>query len=145
MAEDSLDIGRLKDKIGVEWDIGAYEIEKGMIWRFVRAVDDPNPLWQNEEYAQRSKHKGIIAPPTFFLAVGFEQFIQQVLDLASFGTILMGSTDVECYQNVRPGDVVNVTTKIIGIREMPGKMGKTAFMTFVTSYKNHEQWIRIIL
>ena len=138
MAEDSLDIEGLKSKIGVEQAPRVYEIEKGMIRRFVQAIDDPNPLWQDEEYAKKSKYGGIIAPPTFISMTGIEQ-IQQVLASVSSGTILHGSTELESYQPIRLGDVLTATTKITNMRERQGKMGKTAFMTFDTTYANQRQ------
>ncbi len=54
MAAAGLSIEELKSKIGVEWPPLVYEIEKGMLRRFAQAVGDPNPLWQDEEYAAKS-------------------------------------------------------------------------------------------
>jgi len=126
MVEGSSGIERLKEKIGEGWEPRVYEIEKGMIRRFVQAIDDPNPRWQ------------VIAPPTFVLTIGFEQ-IQQLLASFPVATMLHGGTDLECYQPIRPGDVVTVTTRITNIRQRQGKMGKMAFMTFDTSYENQRQ------
>ena len=138
MAKDSLDIEGLRDKIGVEWQAGVYEIEKGMIQRFVRALDDSNPLWQDEEYARESKYGGIIAPPTFILTVGYDQFQQQMTD--SMGARLHGGTELECYQPVRPGDIITITTKVANMREREGsKLGKMVFVTFELTYKNQRQ------
>jgi len=136
MADGSIEA--LRAKIGVEWEPGIYEIEKGMVRRFVQAVGDPNPLWQDEEYAKQSRYDGVIAPPTFILAMGFEQ-IQQVLAPVLSGTTLHGSTELEFYQPVRLGDVVTATTKITNVRERQGKMGKTVFITFDITYRNQRQ------
>jgi acyl dehydratase len=129
MAKGSLDIDRLKNKVGVEWEPWSYPIEREMIRRFTRAIGDPNPLWQG----------GIIAPPTLVLAIGFEQFTDEVMALASFGTVLMGGTELECYHPIRLGDVITVIFKISNVREREGKMGKMAFMTFDSTYKNQSQ------
>ena len=136
MADGSIEA--LRAKIGVEWEPGIYEIEKGMVRRFVQAVGDPNPLWQDEEYAKQSRYDGVIAPPTFILAMGFEQ-IQQVLAPVLSGTTLHGGTELTFYQPVRLGDVVTATTKITNVRERKGKMGKTVFITFDITYKNQRQ------
>ncbi len=135
MVEGSSSTERLKEKIGEEWQPRVYEIEQGMIRRFVQAIDDPNPLWQDEDYANKSQYGGIIAPPTFILTIGFEQIQQQMLESIPYQTLLHGSSDLECYQPIRPGDVVTVTTKITNIRQRQGKMGKMVFMTFDTTYK----------
>ena len=123
----------------MEWQSGTYEIEKGTIRRFAQALGDPNPLWQDEEYAAKSHFGGIIAPPTFALSIGLEQFMEEMAASASFGTILNGGTDLECYQPIRPGDKIAVVTKIANVREREGKMGKMAFITFDTTYKNQKQ------
>ena len=138
MTEDSLNIDDLRDEIGVEWEPGVYEIEKGMLRRFVQAIDDPNPLWRNEKYASKSRYGGIVAPPTFVLTIGFEQ-IQQILASIPSGTILHGDTALEYYQPIRPGDVIIATTKITNIRERQGEKGKTVFMTFEITYINQRQ------
>jgi acyl dehydratase len=130
MADDSLDIDSLKGRIGVEWE---------MIGRFARAVGDPNPLWQDDGYAQSSRYGGIIAPPTFVLAIGGERFVDDVMALASFSTLLMGGTELEFYHPIRPGDVITVIFKISSLRERQGQMGRMAFMTFDSSYKNQKQ------
>ena len=139
MAENPSSIDRVRAKIGEEGEPRVYEIEKGMIQRFVQAIDDPNPLWQDEEYAKKSQYDGIIAPPTLIPIIGFEQIQQQVSQLIPHGTVLHGATDLECYQPIRPGESVTVTTKIANVRERQGKMGKMAFITFETTYKNQRQ------
>ncbi len=135
MAEDSLVSEELRSKIGVELLSGEYEIEKGMIQRFARAVDDSNPLWQDEEYAQKTKYGGIIAPPLFVVILGFDEFEQQMANL--MGARLHGSTEFEYFAPVRPGDVITASRKIADIRERAGKkLGKMAFVTVEITYKN---------
>lgn len=139
MAEGSLNIEGLRDKIGVEREVGVYEIEKGMIRKFALAIDDPNPLWQDEEYAKESKYGSIIAPPTFILTIGLDQIEQELTSLSSM-TTLHGSTELECYQPVRPGDKITVTRRLDNIRERQGRgTDKIVFMTFEITYKNHRQ------
>jgi len=138
MTEGSLDIEGLRNKIGVEREVGVYEIEKGMIRKFALAIGDPNPLWQDEEYARASQYGGIIAPPTFIPTIGFERIEQELTSLSS--TIFHGSTELECYQPVKPGDKITVTSRLANIRERQGKeTSKMAFMTFEISYKNQRQ------
>ena len=140
MAEDSLITGELRSKIGKESTPKVYEIEKGMIRRFVLAIDDPNPLWQDEGYAGKSRYGGIIAPPTFVLAIGFDELQRQVLESIPYGGILHGSTELECYQPVRAGDIISVTTKITNIRERQDRrVGRRVFVVIDVTYKNQRQ------
>lgn len=129
----------LMGKTGVEWEPREYEVERGMIKRFAQAIDDQNPLWQDEEYAHKSKYGSIIAPPTFITILGFDQLMEEILTLASFRTILHGKTELECYQPIRPREIISVTTKITDIRQRQGKVGKVVFITFDTTYKNQRE------
>jgi acyl dehydratase len=129
VTEASSGIEGLKSKVGVEWAPREYEIEREMIRRFARAVGDSNPLWQD----------GTIAPPTFVLAIGFEQFVEDLMSLTPFNTVLMGSTEIECFQPIKLGDTMTVIFKISNLRERQGEMGKMAFMTFDSNYKNQRQ------
>lgn len=119
MAENSIVPDEFKAKIGVAWELGVYEIEKGMIQRFARAIDDPNPMWNT------------MAPPSFIVTIGGEQFGQQLMTMFRDG-LLHGSTELECYQPVRPGDKITVTAKIANIRER----SQMAFVTFEITYTN---------
>ncbi len=138
MAVDSKYIKELESRVGVKGPSLIYEVEKGIIRRFARAVGDPNPLWQDEDYARKTGYGGVIAPPTFILTLGFDQ-LQQVLDSGPSLTVLHGSTELECYQPVRPGDAVTVTTRIKNVRERQSKMGRTVFVTLNMDYQNQKQ------
>jgi acyl dehydratase len=138
MAVDSQTISELESRIGVELPPMIYDIERGMIQRFARAVGDPNPLWQDEDYAGKSGYGGIIAPPNFILTLGFDRMLEAFISDASL-TVLHGSTELECHQPVRPGDVITVTVKIVNVRERQGKVGTTVFVTFEMIYKNQRQ------
>jgi len=119
MAESAIIAEELKNKIGEEWVLGEFEIEKGMVQRFVRAIGDPNPRWET------------MAPPFFIVTVGGEQFGQQLATMFPDG-LLHGSTELECYQPVRPGDKITVTGKIANIRER----SQMAFVAFEITYTN---------
>jgi len=53
--------------------------------------------------------------------------------------VLIGGTELECYQPIRLGDVITASFKISNLRERQGKMGRMAFITFDSSYKNQRQ------
>ena len=112
-----------KAKIGEPWELGVYEIENGMIRRFARAIDDPNPRWDT------------MAPPTFIVTIGGEQFGEKIITPMFREGLLHGSTELECYQPVRPGDSITVNGKIANIRER----SQMAFVTFEITYTNQKQ------
>ena len=128
MVETSSGIDGLKARIGAEWQAGVCQVERGMVQRFVQAIGDPSPRWQNEAWA----------PQTFTLSLGLAPIVQE-LAIDPRVTLLHGSTELECYQPVVVGDTLTVTAKITDIRQRQGKMGKTAFVTFELTYKNQRQ------
>ena len=40
-------------------------VEREAVRKFAEAIDDPNPLYVDEEAAKASRYGGLIAPPTF--------------------------------------------------------------------------------
>ena len=137
MTADTM-IEGLKGQVGVDRPPQVYPVEQGMIRRFARAVGDANPRWQDEEYAAKSDCGGIVAPPTLALILGFDQMLQ-TLTAESAVTVLHGGTELECFAPMRPGDTIALTSRIANVRERPGKMGKTAFVTFEMSCHNQRQ------
>ncbi|MDA1349146.1 MAG: MaoC family dehydratase N-terminal domain-containing protein, partial [Chloroflexi bacterium] len=60
----------MRAAIGSESEPVTWEVEKGEIIRFAQAIGDPNPVYSDEAAARKSRHGGIIAPPTFLHAYG---------------------------------------------------------------------------
>jgi hypothetical protein len=117
MTENPIIAEEYQNKTGVPWELGVFDIEKGMIRRFIQAVDDTDPRWQTE------------APPTFILTLGGEQFGQELTNIFGDG-LLHGSTELEHHQPVRPGDRITVAISIASIRER----SQMAFVTFEITY-----------
>jgi len=138
MAIDTRIIKELENRVGIDEQPLAYEIEKGMIKRFVRAIGDPNPLWQDEKYAIKTSYGDIIAPPNFVLTLGFGKILQDFISDPEI-TVLHGSTELKSYQAIRTGDVITVTSTIRNIRDRQGEMGKMLFVTFDMLYKNQKE------
>jgi acyl dehydratase len=131
------------------------EVEKGAIKRFADAVDDPNPLYWDEEYAKKSRYGSIIAPPGFFgwvVKLPRGQTFQRPTDIseppelienlqaalakAGFGRVIDGGIEYEFFQPVRADDVLSAKSMIKEIIEQEGKSGKMAFVIIETAYQN---------
>lgn len=138
MAETLPGLEELKSRVGVDWEPRVFSIEGEMIRRFTRAVGDDNPLWCDEKFAKATSYGTIIAPPTFVLAIGLEEFVEDVFGIVTFGTVLMGGTEIESFEPIKLGDVITATFKVGSLRERTGKMGSMVFMTFESTYKNQQ-------
>lgn len=132
MAQGTLITEELRGLIGNEVGCRVTEIEKGAIKKFAKAIDDPNPLWQDEAYAKNTKWGSIIAPPTF-IAYCKTDFPELNFPLKR---MLHGEDEIEYYQPIRPGDTISSVCKVIDIYEKQGKTGPMIFTVLETSHTN---------
>ncbi|MFC1934870.1 MaoC family dehydratase N-terminal domain-containing protein [Chloroflexota bacterium] len=117
----------LNNLLNVEFGPEVYEIEKGMVRKFVLAIEDPNPLWQS------------ITPPTFPAAIRIEELFQRLfMTEGSLNHVRNGTNELDYYQPIKIGDVISVTGKLAGLRKLEGKMGKTLFMIVEINYTNQD-------
>lgn len=132
-----------------------FEVEKEPIRRFADAVDDPNPLYWDEEYAKKSRYGSIIAPPGFISAPWYAGRavkwgskaaapaevlgrVDLIMALAQAGywRTLDGGMEYEFFKPVRAGDTIKASSVVKDIIEREGKTGKMAFMIIETAFTN---------
>ena len=117
------------------------EIEKGSIIKFAQAIDDPNPLWQDAEYAAKSVDKGIVAPPIFLSALWTEAMYASIqAKLAgiapSLKRLVEAGDEIEYFHPIRPGDALTINSRFAEIKERQGKSGTMVNLTMETTYTN---------
>lgn len=134
--------------VGRGGEVRVFEVEKGAISRFAEAVDDPNPLFRDEEYARNSRYGSIIAPPGFFgwpakqprgaALVGGGAGGGLAAELAKIGysRLLDGGMEYEFFCPVRAGDTLACSSAIKDIREREGSTGKMVIVRTETTYVN---------
>ncbi len=121
------------------------EVEKGSIRRFAESVDDPNPLYCDEEYARHTRYGSIISVPGFFgwpskgaragAAMGSAE-LNAAFTKIGLGRVLDGGMEYEFFVPVRPGDTLAATSVVKEINEAEGRTGKMAIMVTETTYVN---------
>lgn len=125
----------LKKMVGVEAPPEVFEVEKGHIRKFAEAIGDPNPLYRDEEYARKSRHGGIIAPPTFLLDDGTITFGDKLMeDCRPDKGFLNGGIQMDINRQFRAGDVITTRAKLADVYMKEGKFGSMIFMTVEVSY-----------
>ena len=111
-----------KKGIGLEVDLTpqrfVVEATRDNIKNFADAVGDANPLWINEEYAKKSRFRGITAPPIFLINVNHGS----APSLAPLGKplpmdlgLLYTGAELEFYRPIRLGDAFTIKGKSTGI------------------------------
>ncbi|MFB5281756.1 MaoC family dehydratase N-terminal domain-containing protein [Peribacillus sp. Hz7] len=119
-----------KSMIGLTGSPFVFEVEKRHIRQFAEAIGDRNPLYVDEEYAANSSYGGIIAPPTFPIAISAEAGDLPIqLDERR---MLHGEQEFIYHRPIRPGDRLNCQTKVTDLYEREGKSGMMQFLVLDT-------------
>jgi len=129
-------IEALRDKIGAVGRQVTIEVDKSLIRKFAEAVGDPNPLWHDDEYAIRSRHGSMVAPPSLVCSVMFSGGDARPELPLPYDRKLDAKGEWEFFLPIRAGDVITSKTKFIKLEERQGKSGAMLFLTFETSHEN---------
>jgi len=138
MTEESAITEELRNMVGVAAEPEVFEVEKGHIRRFAKAVGDPNPLWQDEAYARKSRYGSIISPPMFLQDEGKNKFADRLMEIISPLGFLNGGLDIEFYKPMIPGDMITTQAKLSDLYEKQGKTGKLLFMVIEVTFTNQQ-------
>lgn len=141
------DIGREGERLVAE-----DEVCKPMIRHWCEAMQDGNPLYNDEEYASKSKYGGVIAPPQMILTWTmpplwppverpphpFEQFLKK-MDEAGFYGILITNVAQKYLKPLYPGDRINFTYKVTDVSpEKKTSLGAGHFITATFIFNNQK-------
>jgi len=143
MAEGSLITGELRRLIGAPSEAIVFRIEEGAIQRYAQAIGDPNPLYNDPDFASRTKHRRLMAPPGFTgwpVQVGrpTEKLVESLVRAGAPPRILDGGVEFEFIEPIGAGDVLTATPKIASITERETRLGKTMFTTAEITFVNQE-------
>ncbi len=143
MAEGSLITGELRKSIGVPSEAIVFKVEEGAIQRYAQAIGDPNPLYNDPDFASKTKHRRLMAPPGFTgwpVQVGrpTEKLVESLVRAGAPPRILDGGVEFEFIEPIGAGDVLTATPKIASITERETRLGKTMFTTAEITFVNQE-------
>ena len=134
MSQDSVITQEMRDAIGVDSEPATHLVEAGAIIKFAQAIGDPNPNFNDEERARRSRYGGLIAPPTFLRSM--QPGPPKVLVQSPYPANLDGGSEWEYFEPVRPGDRITVTNRVVDLSERRGRLGGMLFIIRETRYVN---------
>jgi acyl dehydratase len=123
-----------------------FPISEEMTYDLADATEDPNPLYVDREYAQRSRFGGIlcpplatwkdIAPPIGYFGAGQESHFQVPLPFNSYG--LNGGSDRQFLRPAYAGDWISRQFRILDIYEKQGRSGPLVFVVRQETQTNQQ-------
>ena len=120
--------------IGVESAPSTTEVEMGAIRKFAEAIEDTNPLWNNEWEARHTRHGGLVTPPTFLRSM--KTLRAELPFEMPFDRVLDGGSEWEYFEAVLPGDHITTIDRVEDMREHTGRMGLMVITTAKITYRN---------
>ena len=135
-------VGREQEK-RVSFPVDASAIRQWAI--AVRWPEPPERPYWDEEFARKTRHGGIIAPP-FFNPFAYHIDEERMDGPSTQGTLstepgarpLNGGGEVEYYAPIRPGDVITSVSKIAELYERDGRLGRMLFTITETRWTNQK-------
>jgi len=123
-----------------------YQVTDRDIRRFAQAIDDPNPLYHNLEYARKTCYGDIIAPPLLCQMFAYtdapenelkEDGSPKEIDVPLPTTrVLGGGSSFEIGEPIRVGDRIKVVKKIADIYQKQGRSGMLFFVQMDNYWTN---------
>jgi hypothetical protein len=102
-------------------------VERGLVQRFVDALDAVDPLSFDEKAAKDAGLPGLMLPPTAAAALGDFQNLIELLELKP-KQVLHAQEFVQCFQPICVGDELIVTTSLRDVYEQQASGNPMGFV-----------------
>mgnify|MGYP000849933542 FL=1 len=117
--------------LGVETNIGTFELTREMMLGFAKSTGETNPRYIGDENGEGD----IVAPST--ICNVFVSGVSRPDIKLEFGEIsFFAGQSIECKAEIRPGDVLSASTKLDNVYAKTGRSGKMVFAVWETHFKN---------
>lgn len=131
-------------QIDAKFPAFTYEIERGKIAEFVKAIGDDNPIYTDTEAARAAGFRDIPIPPTFatvmemWAGADFDT-LTQILQLNPLH-VLHAEQSYRYHGDICVGDRLRGTTQVIQVREKAG----LKLITLETTYTNQDDALVLV-
>ena len=123
-----------------------FPISEEMVYDLADATEDPNPVYVDLEYAQRSRFGGLLCPPLAtwkdiapsigYFGAGQESHFQVPLPFNSYG--LNGGSDRQFLRPAYVGEWISRQFRILDIFEKQGRSGPLVFVVRQETHTNQQ-------
>ena len=134
MPDETVITDQMRAAIGVESESRVWDVERGAVAKFARAIGDDSVLYTDEEEAGKTEAGGLIAPPTFLrlLRPGPHRATYEM----PYRNVLDGGSQYRYHVPIKVGDTITVTNTLVEMFEKPGRMGLMLFRIHEQRYVN---------
>jgi acyl dehydratase len=136
MTQEESILEKFKALVGKEAEPEVWDAEKGQMKHLARAIGDPNPLWQDMDYARKTRYGTVIGPPLFLIDRGLVKFVDRMVDMAPDKANINGGTEIEYFQPIKAGDTITTVARLADVQEKVGKSGSMIFLHIEVKYTN---------
>ena len=154
--QESMITDEMRARIGVESQPWTVEVDKTAVRMFDRSCQYQDPVFYHEEFARSKGYRSLPAPPHY---VGTPIFNPATSD-PTFGgprgggqlrsgnpklrRILNGGTEIEYFDTIQAGDLLQASSKVADISERQGSLGTMVITITETTYKRDGQVVVIM-
>jgi 3-oxo-4,17-pregnadiene-20-carboxyl-CoA hydratase alpha subunit len=107
-------------------------VNPAMIRHWCDAVDDRNPVYTDPDFAAKSLHGGVVAPPTMLQAWTMQGLrrhapdagppgpigqVMRLLDAAGYTSVVATNCRQEYRRYLKPGDWLSVSTRVVSVSD----------------------------
>ncbi len=141
--EGSLITDEMRASIGVRGGTRVCEVDKLQIRLFARSVGHTDPIFYDEDAARAAGFRSLVAPPGYLGTPIYNPndrgadmpFGRQLEPSRPLKRVLNGGTEVEYFDTICAGDVLEATGYTAEIVERKGSIGDMLITTSKTEYK----------
>jgi acyl dehydratase len=128
----------MRMKVGEEVDRVRFEVERGKVREFARAIQDPNPRWTDEEVARGEGLAGLPAPLTFVVVAGHHRDQRGAMEKlgVDIARIVVGEVGWQYHRPLLVGDVLDGRRLVTGVRTREGKDGTMTMIDMETVWRD---------
>ncbi|MFQ5915311.1 MAG: MaoC family dehydratase N-terminal domain-containing protein [Nitrospinota bacterium] len=115
-------------------------VERGKVREFADALEDPNPIYRDPEYAASTPFGGILAPPTFLRTFLYEtRDAVNALDVKDWSYLVHGEQEFEYLAPLLAGDVLTGQDRILKIFQKQSRRGGTLTFAVIESIFHNQR------
>jgi acyl dehydratase len=131
--------------VGVE-STRRVQVTANDIKRFAQAIGETSPLHHDEEYARRTRHGRIVAPPLFCQALTYDDVPPEQLgadgspaeinlDIPARRAV-GGSSEYRINRLVAAGETITVVSRLAGVHTRQGRSGPLYLVVVETDFRD---------